>query len=109
MRPIIVCIATVLILASQGYAQTWRGLTVAPENRCSSYSSRDYSYPASVESRIVESLQGAIYGPYTGTCFNSTRETDVEHIVARSEAHDSGMCAETVERRKKSLPGICST
>ena len=101
MRPIIVCIATVVILASQAYAQTWRGLTVAPENRCSSYSSRDYSYPASVESRIVESLQGSIYGPYTGTCFNSTRETDIEHIVARSEAHDSGMCAETVERRKE--------
>ena len=101
MRPIIVCIATVVILASQAYAQTWRGLTVAPENRCSSYSSSDYSYPASVESRIVESLQGAIYGPYTGTCFNSTRETDIEHIVARSEAHDSGMCAETVERRKE--------
>ena len=100
MRPIIVCIATVVILASQAYAETWRGLTVAPENRCSSYSSSDYSYPASVESRIVESLQGAIYGPYTGTCFNSTRETDIEHIVARSEAHDSGMCAETVERRK---------
>ena len=86
MRPIIVCIATVVILASQAYAQTWRGLTVAPENRCSSYSSSDYSYPASVESRIVESLGGAIYGPYTGTCFNSTRETDIEHIVARSEA-----------------------
>ena len=101
MRPIIVCIATVVILASQAYAQTWRGLTVAPENRCSSYSSSDYSYPASVESRIVESLGGAIYGPYTGTCFNSTRETDIEHMVARSEAHDSGMCAETVERRKE--------
>ena len=101
MRPIIVCITTVVILASQAYAQTWRGLTVAPENRCSSYSSSDYSYPASVESRIVESLQDAIYGPYTGTCFDSTRETDVEHMVARSEAHDSGMCAETVERRKE--------
>ena len=88
-------------LASQAYAETWRGLTVAPEDRCSSYSSSDYSYPASVESQIVESLQGTIYGPYTGTCFDSTRETDIEHIVARSEAHDSGMCAETVERRKE--------
>ena len=101
MRPTIICIATLAILASQAYAETWRGLTVASENRCSSYSSSDYSYPASVESRIVESMQGNIYGPYTGTCFNSTRETDIEHIVARSEAHDSGMCAETVERRKE--------
>ena len=34
-----------------------------------------------------------MYGPYTGTCFASTRETDIEHIVAASEAHDSGLCA----------------
>ena len=36
---------------------------------------------------------GAVYGPYTGTCFESTRQTDIEHIVAASEAHDSGLCA----------------
>ena len=101
MRPIVVCISTVIFLAVQAYAQTWRGLTVAPENRCSSYSSSDYSYPSSVEARIVESLAGAIYGPYTGTCFDSTRETDIEHIVARSEAHDSGLCAQPVDRRKE--------
>ena len=33
---------------------------------------------------------GAVYGPYTGRCFTSTRETAIEHIVATSEAHDSG-------------------
>lgn len=33
-------------------------------------------------------LGGAIYGPYTATTFRSTRETDIEHIVARSEAQD---------------------
>ena len=37
--------------------------------------------------------QGATYGPYTGTWFDSIRDTDIEHIVARSEAHDSGLCA----------------
>ena len=36
---------------------------------------------------------GKIYGPYTGRCFGSTRETDIEHMVATSEAHDSGLCA----------------
>ena len=36
---------------------------------------------------------GAVYGPYTATCFASTTETDLEHIVAASEAHDSGLCA----------------
>ena len=74
-------------------AETWRGLVVAPENRCSPYDKkRDYPYPQSIEREIVWRL-GAVYGPYTGTCFASTRQTDIEHIVAASEAHDSGLCA----------------
>ncbi|MCY4599872.1 MAG: excalibur calcium-binding domain-containing protein, partial [Acidobacteria bacterium] len=36
---------------------------------------------------------GAVYGPYTGNCFATTSETDIEHMVATSEAHDSGLCA----------------
>ena len=70
----------------------WRGITIAPENRCSTYDADEYRYSPSVEPRIVEA-QGGIYGPYTGTWFESIRETDIEHIVARSEAHDSGLCA----------------
>ena len=42
---------------------------------------------------------GAIYGPYTGTCFASTGETDIEHMVATSEAHDSGLCAASAETK----------
>ena len=61
-------------------------------HRCSPYDPDDYPYPPSVEPRIVEEL-GGVYGPYTGTWFESTKETDIEHIVARSEAHDSGLCA----------------
>ena len=79
---------------------TWRGLTVAPEHRCSTYDSDDYRYPQSVERKIVNA-QGGIYGPYTGTWFNSTRQTDIEHIVARSEAHDSGLCAASSATRKR--------
>ena len=70
----------------------WRGITIAPENRCSPYDSDEYRYSPSVEPRIV-TAQGGIYGPYTGTWFESIKETDIEHIVARSEAHDSGLCA----------------
>ena len=73
-------------------ANLWRGLTVAPEDRCSDYDADDYHYSPSVEPKIVEA-QGGIYGPYTGTWFDSIKETDIEHIVARSEAHDSGLCA----------------
>ena len=90
-----VCIAAVLAvgLLDTASADTWRGLTVAPEHRCAPYDKKsDYPYPQSVERDIVRAL-GAVYGPYTGTCFASIRDTDIEHIVAASEAHDSGLCA----------------
>ena len=71
---------------------SWRGITIAPENRCSPYDADEYRYSPSVEPRIVDA-QGGVYGPYTGTWFETIKETDIEHIVARSEAHDSGLCA----------------
>ena len=37
----------------------WRGLVIAPENRCSPYDSGDYPYPQSVEARIVN-VQGGV-------------------------------------------------
>ena len=76
------------------------GLVVAPENRCSPYDSDDYPYPQSVEADIVRRMDGRIYGPYTGTTFGSTKETDIEHIVAKSEAHDSGLCGVGAQQRK---------
>ena len=89
------CLAAVLALGlvAGAAAETWRGLIVAPEHRCAPYDKkRDYPYPQSVERDIVREL-GAVYGPYTGRCFASTADTDIEHIVAASEAHDSGLCA----------------
>ncbi|MCE2494129.1 MAG: excalibur calcium-binding domain-containing protein [Alphaproteobacteria bacterium] len=95
-RAVAACIlaaVAALTLSETSRAETWRGLTVAPEHRCSPYDrSRDYRYPQSIEREILRRL-GAVYGPYTGTCFSSTSETDIEHIVATSEAHDSGLCA----------------
>lgn len=81
-------------------ADTWKGLKIQSENRCSPYNSKDYSYQQSVELRIIESI-GKIYSPYTGRCFSSRYETDIEHIVARSEAHDSGLCAASLDVRKR--------
>ena len=85
----------------QALPGTWRDLMVAPEYRCSPYDSDDYPYSQSVENRIVEAMNGLIYGPYTGTHFEDTSQTDIEHIVARSEAHDSGLCAANAETKKR--------
>ena len=81
--------------------ETWRGIVLAPERRCSPYDSDDYRYSQSVELRIVAQLGDIIYGPYTGRYFASTGETDIEHIVARSEAHDSGLCAASPAARRQ--------
>ena len=96
MPGLVAAAAVVLAMAADstaGRAETWRGLTVAPEDRCSRYDRKsDYRYPQSVELEIVRNL-GSVYGPYTGTCFSSVSETDIEHIVSTSEAHDSGLCS----------------
>ena len=59
--------------SAQIVGDSWRGLAVAPEHRCSAYVRQDYRYPQSVEAGIVVSMGGRIYGPYTGRYFASTR------------------------------------
>ena len=86
---------------AQTVDDSWRGLAVAPERRCAPYERRDYPYPQSVEVGIVASMGGRIYGPYTGRYFSSTRQTDIEHVVAVSEAHDSGLCAADRATRRR--------
>ena len=92
-------VAVVALNLSGVRTEMWRGIFVAPEDRCAPYSQDDYRYPRTVEAAIVEEI-GEIYSPYTGDCFSSARLTDIEHIVARSEAHDSGLCEATRNLRK---------
>ena len=63
-------------------------LTVRPEYRCSSYDRSDYYYPQSVEPLIAE--RDGMVSRYTGYRFSTLRESQIEHVVALSEAHDSG-------------------
>ena len=98
--------ALVAVLAMVGWndhaaaQMSWRGLVVAPEARCAPYDADAYRYPQSVEARIGAAL-GGVYGPYTGRWFASPRDTDIEHIVARSEAHDSGLCAADAASKRR--------
>ena len=75
---------------------TWRGIRIAPECRCTPYERDDYPYPQSVEARIADRL-GGMRSPYDGTRFSSLRESDIEHVVVVSEAHDSGLCAASAD------------
>ena len=90
-----------LLFTGPIHAETWIGLEIAPEDRCSEYNrDRDYRYSQSLESQILERMGGEIRCRYTGQVYNSLSETDIEHVVAISEAHDSGLCAADAETRK---------
>ena len=75
-------------------------LRVSAEARCSEYDRGDYRYPQELEQQIVARMGGRLYAPYTGTTYTSTDETQIEHMVALSEAHDSGLCAASAGRRR---------
>lgn len=80
--------------------KTVHGIGVAPENRITPYDRDDYAYPQSIELQII-ARQGGIYSPYSLRCFTDRGETDIEHIVATSEAHESGLSRRTDAERKK--------
>ena len=101
-----IAVLTLAILAERPIAQdTWRGLVVAPEYRRSPYDRGDYRYPQSIEDEIVAAL-GGDYGPYTGRWSASDCETDIEHMVAVSEACDSGLCATGADVRRSFATGL---
>ena len=80
---------------------TWQGLKIAPEDRCSEFDrERDYPHSQSLERQIQENV-GAIRCSYTGRVYDTLAETEIEHIVALSEAHDSGLCGADVETRRQ--------
>lgn len=97
-------IVTVMALAATGAVKgdgTWRGLTIAPEHRCAPYDRDDYPYSQSVETHIIADMGGRVHGPYTGRHFGSRRDTDIEHMVATSETHDSGLCVADAATKRR--------
>ncbi|MYE12190.1 MAG: hypothetical protein F4X99_11160 [Gammaproteobacteria bacterium] len=99
MRRVLAGVMVCCALVGSG-EEVWRGLVVAPEFRCAPYDRSDYRYPRTVEEAIVREL-GDLFGPYTCTRFGSTRDTEIEHMVALSEAHDSGLCAADPGTRRR--------
>ena len=81
---------------------TWQGLTVSPEHRCAPYERDDYPYSQSVETRIMASMGGGVYGPYTG---RSSAEIEHWSMTSRhppaSAPHERTSTAGTAEL----LPG----
>ena len=81
---------------------TWKGLKIEKENRCSPYNQlEDYVYSQTIENQIVKSLGNKVYSPYSGKFFKSQEETDIEHIVSLSEAHDSDFYSADKETKNR--------
>ena len=51
---------------------------------------------------------GKIFSPYTGECFRNLGQTNVEHVVARPEAHYSGLCRADIAIRKEFASDLLS-
>ena len=86
-------------------AETWRGLRVCSERPREGYDRDDYGTSYSrLEDDIIAALpatmkaNGQVYTPYSCIAFDitssGTAATDIEHIVALAEAHDSGIAAD---------------
>lgn len=97
---ILILVLTPVISHAQAPVNLLDGIPIRPESRCSAYSSKAYPYPQSVELKVITN-QGGIYSPYSMRCFSSRKQTDIEHIVARSEAHDSGLCKADAATKKR--------
>ena len=68
------------------------GLKVEPENTCTEYNTAEYPYGTTLD--VIKSKElGGIFGAYENRCFDTYKDVDVEHLVAKKEAHDSGLCA----------------
>lgn len=85
-----------------------KSLNVEPENDCGKhYSHYQYVYLAyrgdeDLENRIARN-QGGIFSPYDKITYDSIKETDIEHIVARKQAHLSGFACKSTEQTKRSF------
>lgn len=74
------------------------GVLVAPENDCSDYRSIDYNHLPKLDVFKAEEI-GGIYGAYEDTCFDDYTDVDIEHMVAKREAHHSGLCDADIQTR----------
>ena len=86
--------------AAQG-SETRRGLVVAPEPLRTPRPRRVPPYSQAVETCIIADMGDRVYGPYTGRYYACRREADIGHMVAASEAHDSGLCAADAAMKRR--------
>lgn len=68
------------------------GLRVEPEDTRTEYNVAEYPSGSTLDLIKAQEL-GGIFGAFEDQCFDTYKDVDVDHLVARKEAHDSGLCA----------------
>ncbi|MCY3542140.1 MAG: DUF1524 domain-containing protein [Gammaproteobacteria bacterium] len=74
------------------------GVRIAAENDCSDYRSIDFNHVPKLDVFKAEELDG-IFAAYEDSCYNEYTDVDIEHLVAKREAHDSGMCNADIQTK----------
>lgn len=98
-RWFLLAVLFVLALAAMDEAEArWCGLPVEPEQDCPTYDGDDWPYPSDLDVQYAERV-GGYFAPYTGRVFDNAKQVDIEHIVARHEAAQSGACDWTRRER----------
>ena len=74
------------------------GVRIAPEDDCSDYRAIDYNHLSKLDIFKSEEL-GGIFAAYEDSCYNAYTDVDIEHLVAKREAHDSGLCDADIQTK----------
>ena len=75
------------------------GLQVSPESECEAEGVESSTW-VGLQDRIAELHDGPL-SPYDGIVFPNYHYVQIEHIVARKEADESGLCNQGQEKRKE--------
>ena len=112
IKGLIYVVLTAIILpliTAKSHVERWKGLVVSKERSRDGYKRKAFGTAYSrLEDEIIAALptamkaNGKVHTPYSCIAFDikkdGTAATDIEHIVALSEAHDSGIA--DVRRRE---------
>ena len=77
---------------------TYFGVRIESENDCSDYRAIDYAHLSKLDVFKSEEL-GGIFAAYEDSCYNAYTDVDIEHLVAKREAHDSGLCDSDIQTK----------
>ena len=81
-------------LDDRSHVRTWRGLRLAPRERCPAYDASFYG-PVSHPPRLPERIGRAWRDPLTCSWFEGTQDPDFvpARLVSPGVAHDAGLCS----------------